>query len=81
MMQIPGSKCIVCKQGETSKGEATVTLERNGATIVFQHVPAQVCDNCGEQYLDEATTERLLAEADRAVRSGVQVEIRRYAAA
>jgi YgiT-type zinc finger domain-containing protein len=72
--------CSICKFGTTDAGEATVTLERNGSTIVFQHVPAQLCDNCGEQYLDESTTEHLLAEADRAARSGVQVEIRRYAA-
>jgi len=58
-----------------------VTLERDGTTLIFKEVPAEICDNCGEEYLDEATTAKLLQEADRAARSGVEVEIRTYAAA
>jgi len=74
-------KCVICRRGDTVSGETTVTLDRNGTTIVFQNVPAQVCDNCGEQYIDGSITERLLLEADAAARSGVTVEVRRYAAA
>ena len=36
-------KCVVCKKGETKSGKATVTLEKDGATLVFKGVPAQVC--------------------------------------
>ncbi len=74
-------KCVVCRSGETRPGEVSVTLEREGLTLVIKAVPAQVCENCGEQYLDEATTDRLLSEAEEAVRAGVQVEIRAYRAA
>lgn len=59
----------------------TVTLERNGATLVFRDVPAEVCQTCGEQYVDERTTSRLLAQANEAVKAGVQVEVRAYLAA
>jgi len=68
--------CLICKQGETQNGTVTVTLERDGATLVFKNVEAEVCVNCGEAYLDEATTARLLQAADEAARRGVQVEVR-----
>lgn len=74
-------KCVVCKQGETRRGTATVTLERDGMVLVFKKVPAEVCEVCGEEYVDEETTKRLLAAAEEAARAGVQVDIREYVAA
>jgi YgiT-type zinc finger domain-containing protein len=73
--------CVICRQGETRPGKATVTLERGGATVVIRGVPARVCDNCGEEYLDERTTTELLKTADAAAQAGVQVDIREYVAA
>ena len=73
-------KCIVCKQAETSLGATTVTLERRGATFVFKDVPAQVCPNCGEDYLDNTVSGSLLKSADAMVAAGTQVDIRRYPA-
>ena len=74
-------RCPVCKQGELRNGLATVTLERGDATLVFKKVPAEVCEVCGEEYVDEETTARLLAAAEEAVRAGVQVDVREYVAA
>ena len=74
-------RCVICKQGEIQPGTATVMLERNGMTLVVKSVPARVCENCGEEYVDEDVTARLLREAEDAARSGVQVDIREYLAA
>lgn len=74
-------KCVICKHGETQHGTVTVTLERGGAALVFKDVPAQVCDNCGEAYVDEAVTRQLLETAQTAHETGVQVEIRAFVAA
>jgi YgiT-type zinc finger domain-containing protein len=74
-------KCIICKNGETKPGNATVTLEREGTTLVIKGVPADVCANCGEEYVDERITARLLKTAEEAARSGVEVEVREYIAA
>ena len=71
-------KCVVCKKGETKIGKTTVTLERDGATLVFKGVPARVCNNCGEDYVDGEITASLLRSAEEAARSGIQVEIRQY---
>ena len=73
-------KCIVCRQAETRPGTTTVTLERQGATLVLKDVPAQVCTNCGEDYVDDAVAGALLQSAEQMVVSGTRVEIRSYAA-
>ncbi len=74
-------KCVICKYGETKKGKISVTLERDGMTLVFKEVPAQVCSNCGEEYVDEEITSRLLKTAEESLSSGVMVDIRQYKAA
>ena len=74
-------RCVICKRGETRPGTATVTLERDGTTLVVKGVPAQVCVTCGEEYVDEVAASRLLEVAQAAVEEGVQVEVRRYVAA
>ncbi len=73
--------CVICKSGETQMGTATVTLERDGATVVVKGVPARVCKSCGEEYVDEDITARLLKTAEEAVNAGVLVDVRTYAAA
>ncbi|MGJ3247684.1 MAG: type II toxin-antitoxin system MqsA family antitoxin [Elainellaceae cyanobacterium] len=72
--------CVICKQGQTHPGNVTVTLERDGAIVIFKGVPAEVCENCGEYYLSDAVTGDILERAEEAVASGSEVEIRRYAA-
>jgi YgiT-type zinc finger domain-containing protein len=74
-------RCVICKQGETRPGTATVTLERDVLTLVIKSVPARVCENCGEEYLDEPTVSQLLQTAEEAARAQVYVDIRQYAAA
>jgi len=74
-------KCLICKNGETRPGSATVTLERGETTLVIKGVPAEVCANCGEEYIGEDVTERLLRAAEEAANKGVQVDVRQYVAA
>ncbi len=72
--------CIVCKQGDMQPGTTTMTLERNDTTVVFKHVPAEVCEVCGEAYIDATTTKKLFTIVEEAARAGVQVDVRSYAA-
>ena len=74
-------ECLICKQGKTQLGTTTITLERAKTTVVFKNVPAQVCTNCGEAYVDEETSGKLLEAAEEAARSGVLVDVREYTAA
>jgi len=73
-------KCVVCHSGNTRAGKTVSVLERNGAMLVFRDVPAEICENCGEEYLSEQITTHLLQLAEAAARAGIQVEIREYAA-
>ena len=74
-------KCAICKQGETKPRKTTLALEREHTTVVFKHVPAAVCGNCGEAYISEEISAKLLEAAEAAVRSGVLVDVREYAPA
>lgn len=71
-------KCMICKHGETKEGTTTVTLEKDNSTIIFKEVPAQICDNCGEKYINKSTTKELLNKAREIVKNGVEVDIRKY---
>ena len=71
-------KCVICKHGEIQEGTTTVTLERGTSTIVFKDVPAQICDNCGEKYVDSAITKELLSKANELISNGTEVDIRKF---
>ncbi len=74
-------RCVICKQSETEPGYSTVALERDDLTLVIKRVPAQVCPNCGEEYVDETVAVNLLETAEQLADAGAQVDIRKYASA
>lgn len=74
-------KCVICKHGEVKPGVATITLERKGLTMVVKNVPARVCENCGEEYVDSETAKKLFKSAEETAESGAQVDVRLYKAA
>jgi len=60
-------ECVICKRGETRPGTAPVTVKRNSTVLVTKVVPADICANCGEEYVSEATTAHLLRTAEGGV--------------
>lgn len=72
--------CTTCGQAEPREGSTTVTIERDGTTLVLQGVPALVCPNCGEDYLSEETARRSSAAAAEVADKGIKVDVRQYAA-
>ena len=74
-------RCPICKHGETQPGVSSVTLERSGAAVIFRHVPAEICDNCGETFHSSEITEALLRQAGSAINAGVEIDVRRFALA
>ena len=73
-------KCVICKQGKTVPGKVTVTLQRGETTVIIKEVPADVCENCGEYFLSEKVTQKLMERADEVVKKGAEVEILQFAA-
>ncbi len=74
-------RCPICKHGETVSGLASMTLERGSATLVFKSVPAQICNNCGEEFFNDDITASILKQAESAVNAGVVIDVRQYRAA
>ena len=72
--------CVICKHGHTTPGRATVPLTRGNAVVILRNVPADICDNCGEYFLDETTTSAVLKLAEDSIRRGAEVEVVRFAA-
>lgn len=73
-------KCVICRQGRTNNGLTTVTLEKGQTTVIIKEVPAEICENCGEYYLNEDVTEKVQNMAEQAFQNGVEIEVLRYAA-
>jgi YgiT-type zinc finger domain-containing protein len=75
------ASCAMCGGGRRERGTTTITLTRGEAVVVFQHVPADVCDTCEEAYIDSATAQELEQLAEQAIANGVRYEVRAYAVA
>lgn len=73
-------KCLICKTGNTHHGHVTVTLQREELTVLIKNVPAKVCENCGEYYLSDDITDKVLQQAELSAAKNAEVEILRFAA-
>ncbi|OHD70368.1 MAG: hypothetical protein A2W19_16340 [Spirochaetes bacterium RBG_16_49_21] len=73
--------CALCKTGSMKSGKTTVTMMRGEATIIIKDVPALVCGDCGEYWLDMDTSSTVFRIAEEAVKNGTEIEIRRFIAA
>lgn len=74
-------KCVICQYGETQPGKATVSLTKDEMIVVFKEVPAHICENCGEEYVEESVQEKLFELMNDAERQGIKIDIRVYQAA
>jgi YgiT-type zinc finger domain-containing protein len=72
--------CPICKNGSMTKGRTSVTFERKNATVVVKSVPANVCENCGEAFIEEVIARSVHRIVDTELKKGVEIEIIHYAA-
>ena len=63
--------CLICRQAETVDGLTSVQFERGEMKLTVNNVPARVCPNCGEAYVDEDVAVKLLQEADEKYQAGI----------
>lgn len=71
-------KCVMCKHGETRAGVTSLLLTRDEFTLVMRDVPAEVCEICGEDYLDNSVVKRLYHLAESMKRQGAVFDVRKY---
>ena len=74
-------KCSICKNGDLKPGFTTVALTRGKSTLVVKEVPAEVCTDCAEYWLDEKTTNIISQIAEKAAQKGTEVEVCKFVAA
>ena len=63
--------CLMCRQAEIVDRLTPVNFERGEMQMLVDHVPARVCPNCGEAYLDAAVTLQLLRSMEKVYRAGM----------
>lgn len=73
-------KCVICKHGETKEGYTTVTLHRKNLVVIIKEVPASICTNCGEYYLSDEITEKVMRQVEQSLKNGAEIEILRFVA-
>jgi YgiT-type zinc finger domain-containing protein len=73
-MRTQPRRCPVCG-GLQVPGTTTFTADLGTGVIVVREVPALVCDQCGERWINARIAEHLEKMVDSARRKGAQVEI------
>jgi len=68
------SRCPMC-HGNMESGKTTFTSDLGFGIVVVRHVPAQVCSQCGESWLSDATSEALESIVDDLRQKHSMVEV------
>ncbi len=69
-----GRGCPLCGGGKVP-GKTTFTADLGTGLVVVRDVPAMVCAQCGEEWIDDQTARRLEGIVEGARRAKRQVEI------
>jgi len=73
--------CPLCK-GKMELGTIILPFEmKNGKVIVVLNVPARICEQCGEEYVDMEVSRNLEALLDRVERDGLSMGFVEYGVA
>ena len=66
--------CPMCG-GTRIRGKVTFAADLGIGVVVVRQVPATVCDQCGEEWIDDAVAANLEQRAADARQRGAQVEV------
>jgi YgiT-type zinc finger domain-containing protein len=73
MKHIP-SKCPLCG-GKIDPGTTTFTVDLKSGVIIVRNVPAWVCTQCGEDWIEDPISVKLENIANRARLQNTQLEM------
>jgi YgiT-type zinc finger domain-containing protein len=68
-------RCPVCHGGYKQQGTTTFTVEVGFGIVVVRDVPAQICDLCGTDWLEDSIAEKLELIVEQARQKHRVVEI------
>ena len=66
--------CPLCS-GKIITGKTTYSVDLGFGVVVVRDVPAMVCEQCGEDWIDDETAKELERITDEAKRKRTQVNI------
>lgn len=73
--------CPLCK-GKMEPGTTILPFKmKNGRVIVVLNVPARICEQCGEEYVDMEVVRNVESLLDRAEQDGLSMGFVEYGAA
>ena len=67
-------KCVFCS-GETTKMTVTFSYEEGDKYFLVEHVPAEVCERCGEKTYSPDVTDELLKFAKNKFKPVKKLEV------
>lgn len=62
--------CLICRQVDVVDGLTSVPFERGEVRLVVNNVPARVCPQCREAFVEESVAVRLLEISETVSTSG-----------
>jgi len=74
MTNARNDQCPQCG-GNKTNGETTFTADLGSGVVVVRHVRATVCTQCGEEWIDDATAQRLEQVVNEARLKRSEVEV------
>ena len=69
--------CVICKNKKMKRGTTVLPIERVKAVLLVTNIPARICANCGEPYIDEKIAKEVEALANAELNGLVSFKKRR----
>ncbi len=67
--------CPVCHVGTKKPGTTTFTVDLGFGVVVVREVPAQVCDLCGTDWIEDPVAEKLEQIVEQARKKHPVIEV------
>lgn len=74
----PTMLCTSCNTGRTRPERRTKAIDGGGRLVVVRDVPVDVCDACGDAYIEAPVAKRMDALVIRLLAAGGDVTFTRY---
>lgn len=69
------STCCPLCGGYKEAGHTTYSVDLGDGLVVVRHVPATICSQCGEEWIDNAIAQRLESIVEEARQKKHQLEV------
>lgn len=70
--------CPICGDESLRPGTTTFAADVDGTLVVVRAVPADVCDVCGESFIDDTVADELQGAVEDGKTAGTESLVRHY---